>query len=313
VGSLVPWAKAGVGAIATQALANPSYGPRGLTLLARGRSTGESLSLLLAEDPQREGRQLGAVSATGQATSFTGKNCPGWAGGLTGTTYAIQGNSLTGPEVVDLMELAFRKAEGSLAERLLAALEAGEKAGGDRRGKQSAALLVVKRRGGHGGQNDRYVDLRVDDAESPVAELQRLYVLHARTNLPTIHARLGDEALAVGDQARAELEYARVIRLYRRGIQDAPDDAGLKNGLAWFYVQHRVNLDEALRLAQEAYRLKPRSWQILGTLTQIHFARGQYDEAYRQAQLALRLDPENAYLKSQLARIQNAIVEKERK
>ena len=126
-------------------------------------------------------------------------------------------------------------------------------------------------------------------------------------------SRLGDEALAVGDRELAEREYARVIRIYRQGIEKSPEDPRLKNGLAWFYVKHRVNLDEALQLCQEAHRLDPGSWEILDTLAQIFYARGQLDEAQRQAQLALRLDPDNPYLRSQLARIESAIVEQERK
>jgi uncharacterized Ntn-hydrolase superfamily protein len=175
VGAVVPWARAGVGAVATQSYANVSYGPTGLELMAAGYSAGETLARLLADDPERELRQVGIVDARGGTATFTGSACHAWAGGRTGPGYAVQGNILTGPEVVDAMAHAFETTEGPLAARLLTALAAGDAAGGDRRGKQSAALLVVKERGGYGGYTDRFIDLRVDDHPEPVAELQRLY------------------------------------------------------------------------------------------------------------------------------------------
>lgn len=175
VGAVVPWARAGVGAVATQSYANVSYGPTGLELMAAGYSAGETLARLLADDPERELRQVGIVDARGGTATFTGSACHAWAGGRTGPGYAVQGNILTGPEVVDAMAHTFETTEGPLAARLLAALAAGDAAGGDRRGKQSAALLVVKERGGYGGYTDRFIDLRVDDHPEPVAELQRLY------------------------------------------------------------------------------------------------------------------------------------------
>lgn len=185
VGAVVPWARAGAGAVATQSYANTSYGPRGLELMAAGLSAEQALARLLADDPDRALRQVGVVDARGGAATFTGEGCHAWAGGRTGRGYAVQGNILTGPEVVDAMAAAFEQARGTLAERLLAALAAGDAAGGDRRGRQSAALLVVKERGGYGGFNDRYVDLRVDDHPDPVRELQRLYGIWRLYFLPS--------------------------------------------------------------------------------------------------------------------------------
>ncbi|MDW8060732.1 MAG: DUF1028 domain-containing protein [Thermomicrobium sp.] len=175
VGAVVPWARAGAGAVATQSYANVSYGPRGLELLAAGLSASETLERLIADDPERALRQVGIVDARGGAATFTGSGCHAWAGGRTGPGYAVQGNILTGPEVVDAMVQAFESTSGPLAARLLAALFAGDRAGGDRRGRQSAALLVVAERGGYGGYTDRAIDLRVDDHVDPVAELRRLY------------------------------------------------------------------------------------------------------------------------------------------
>lgn len=150
VGAVVPWARAGVGAIATQSYANVSYGPRGLELLATGAPAAEVLRNLVENDGGRERRQVGIVDARGGAATFTGTDCHAWAGGQTGVGYAAQGNLLTGPEVIQAMVTTFEQTRGSLAERLLAALAAGDTAGGDRRGRQSAALLVVRGKGGYG-------------------------------------------------------------------------------------------------------------------------------------------------------------------
>jgi uncharacterized Ntn-hydrolase superfamily protein len=178
VGAVVPWAKARVGAVATQARANPSFGPRGLELMTGQLSAEDALAKLIENDDEREHRQVGVVDSKGQSASHTGTLCSTWAGGLTGPGYAIQGNLLTGTEVVAQMEHAFLEAKGELPERLLAALDAGGRAGGDRRGRQSSALLVVKVRGGYGGYNDRWVDYRVDDHLNPIGRLGELLELH---------------------------------------------------------------------------------------------------------------------------------------
>lgn len=175
VGSVVPWARAGVGAVATQAYANTSFGPRGLELLGLGLSPQEALEVLLRSDDGRDRRQLGLVGASGSSVTWTGPGCNAWAGGRSGPGYAVQGNILTGEAVVAAMERAFLESAGrSLAERLLASLLAGEAAGGDSRGKQSAALLVARERGGYGGFTDRAIDVRVDDSSDPLGELRRL-------------------------------------------------------------------------------------------------------------------------------------------
>jgi len=178
VGAAVPAGAADIGAIATQAFANLAYRPDGLRLLGEGRSAQETLDALTAADEGRDQRQAGVVDATGRSATFTGPACHDWAGGRTGDGYAVQGNILTGPDVVEAMEKAWLGSEGRLADRLLAALAAGDLAGGDRRGRQSAALLVVRRAGGYGGTNDVEVDLRVDDHPDPVPELSRLLDLH---------------------------------------------------------------------------------------------------------------------------------------
>lgn len=174
VGAAVPWAKAGVGAVATQAAVNTTYGPGGLKLLAEGKSAEEALKALTDADPGKEFRQLAIVDAKGEVVGFTGKRCNAWAGHKTGKHYACQGNILAGEEVVTKMAEAFEKAKGPLAWRMMAALEAAEKAGGDKRGKQSAAIFVVREKGGPNGMGDRYLDFRVDDHENPIPELARI-------------------------------------------------------------------------------------------------------------------------------------------
>ncbi|MCF6138878.1 DUF1028 domain-containing protein [Pseudalkalibacillus berkeleyi] len=178
VGSVVPWAKAGVGAVATQSFANTSYGPKGLEHMASGKSAEETMRLLTEKDRERELRQVGIVDAKGNAATFTGSECYDWAGGLTGKNFAAQGNILVNQDTVTQMGSTFETTDGTLAERLLTALNAGQQAGGDSRGKQSAALLIVKEKGGYGGFNDRAIDLRVDDHHEPIMELIRLHELH---------------------------------------------------------------------------------------------------------------------------------------
>ncbi len=178
VGALVPWARAGVGAIATQALANLSYGPDGLALLESGLSADTTLRQLLEADDLRDQRQVGIVDHHGEAVAFTGGACQPWAGQQTGDGFACQGNLLAGPAVVRSMAERFQQTDGELAERLVAALQAGENAGGDIRGRQAAAVYVARAGGAYGGVLDRYVDLRVDDHPDPIPELARLLKLH---------------------------------------------------------------------------------------------------------------------------------------
>jgi uncharacterized Ntn-hydrolase superfamily protein len=178
VGAVVPWAEAGAGAIATQSYANTTFGPQGLRLMREGLTAEAALAQLLAEDPEREKRQVGLVDAQGGASTFTGKECFAWAGGTTGDGFAIQGNILAGPGVVPAMSAAFLEGTGELPDRLLAALLAGDRAGGDRRGRQSAAVCVVKPKAGYGGFNDRWIDYRVDDHPDPVPRLIELLALH---------------------------------------------------------------------------------------------------------------------------------------
>jgi uncharacterized Ntn-hydrolase superfamily protein len=218
VGSVVPWAEPGVGAIATQAYANPRYGPEGLALLRRGLSSAEAVERLTQADEGRAHRQLGIVDGQGRAASYTGDECMEWAGGRSGEDYAAQGNILVSAETVDALAESFERSAGRpLAERLLDCLDAAQAAGGDRRGQQSAALLVVEHDGGYAGLTDVVFDLRVDDHERPLEELRRIHGLHQAifgTTPP-------EEWLEVDDEVGAELRE----RLARLGYEGALGDA----------------------------------------------------------------------------------------
>jgi uncharacterized Ntn-hydrolase superfamily protein len=226
VGAVVPWLEAEVGAIATQALSNTRYGPDGLALLREGATAREALDALLAGDTGREDRQAGIVDARGRGATHTGQNCMAWAGGRTALGYAAQGNILTGPGVVDAMAGSFESSSGALADRLLLALAAGDAAGGDRRGRQSAAIAVVEPQGGYGGNDDSLVDLRVDDHRDPVGELRRLYDIHVLLNGTT------------PDEQKLPLEgdLAREVRdlLARAGYPSEAGEEGLLDALRAF-------------------------------------------------------------------------------
>jgi len=177
VGAVVPWAKAGVGAVATQSYANPAYGPDGLALMEQGKTAEEALKTLVEADEGRSLRQAGMMDAKGGAATYTGEDCYDWAGGRIGENCVAQGNILVSGATVDAMVDTFEQTEGDLADRLLVALDAGQGAGGDKRGMQSAAIYVVKEKGGYLEANDRYVDLRVDEHPDPIKELIRIYKL----------------------------------------------------------------------------------------------------------------------------------------
>lgn len=180
VGSVVPFARAGVGAIATQSSVNVTYGLKGLELMEKGKSAEEALEALLAEDGGKDFRQVAFIDAKGTVFPFTGAKCSAWAGHKTGKYYSCQGNLLAGEKVIDAMAETFEKAKGPLAWRLMASMEAGDRAGGDKRGKQAAAILVVRAGAGPNGFGDRFIDLRVDDHKEPVDELARILSLRSR-------------------------------------------------------------------------------------------------------------------------------------
>jgi uncharacterized Ntn-hydrolase superfamily protein len=233
VGSVVPWAEADVGAIATQAYANPSYGPNGLSLLREGLTAPEVVERLTREDDGRDERQLGVVDASGGSASWTGPGCNDWAGHLTGPGYAAQGNILVGEETVAALARTFEESPRlSLVQRLLECLTAAQAAGGDRRGQQSASVLVVERNGGYAALSDVLVDLRVDDHEHPIQELRRIYELHRL--LFEVSPR--KDWLPLEGELRAEVDE----RLARLGYDSLGTWAGVEN------LEERVDGDDAI-------------------------------------------------------------------
>ncbi len=224
-GAVVPWASAGAGAVATQSFSNTAYGPDGLKMMRNGLSASETLAGLLADDPDRDLRQVGLVDARGGAAAHTGPGCYAWAGHHVGDGFACQGNILVGKDTVDAMAAAFRAAKGELSSRLLSALAAGEAAGGDRRGKQASALYVVRSKGGYGGMNDVLVDLRVDDHPEPIRELYRLRDLRDLY----FGTSPANEKLSINGQTLTELK--RIMkRAGHYGGDEAPawDEATMK-------------------------------------------------------------------------------------
>src|SRR5437773_4531583 len=218
VGAVVPWAEAHVGAVATQAYANPTYGPEGLRLLREGLSAEDTVARLTEADGDRDHRQLGVIDSKGRAATFTGSACSEWAGGRTGACYAAQGNILVSGQTVDALAETFEAGAGKrLAERLIACLAAAQAAGGDRRGQQSAAVLVVEQGGGYAGLTDTLVDLRVDDHPAPIEELRRLYGIHQELFGRTPH----EEWIEVDDELAAELR----MHLTRLGYEQELDEA----------------------------------------------------------------------------------------
>lgn len=233
VGSIVPWAEPHVGAVATQSYANPRYGPDGLALLRDGLSAEQVVERLTAADEGRDQRQLGVVDARGGTATYTGSACHDWAGGRTGAGYAVQGNILVSGATVDALAETFESTGGRpLAERLIDCLAAAQAAGGDSRGQQSAALLVVERDGGYAGLSDTLVDLRVDDHELPIEELRRLHGLHG-----AIFGKTPRSAwLPLEGQLGAEVRE----RLARLGYERLTDWAGVEN------LEERVDGEDAV-------------------------------------------------------------------
>ena len=220
VGSVVPWAEPQVGAIATQAYANPRYGPDGLALLREGASAEEVVERLTQADDGRDHRQLGVVDGKGGSASFTGSECMDWAGGRTGPCYAAQGNILVSAETVDAIAESFERTAGApLAERLIDCLDAAQAAGGDRRGQQSAALIVVERDAGYAGLSDSIVDLRVDEHERPLEELRRIYGMHQAIFGKTPERALARRRRRARRRAARATRPARLRWRPRRGLQ----------------------------------------------------------------------------------------------
>lgn len=289
VGYIVPWAEAGSGAIATQALADLAYGIDGLELMREGYTASEALDSLLRADEGRESRQVAMITPDGDVAAFTGSETLAWSGHRSGEFYSCQGNILVGEEVLIRMEEAYLATKGSLATRLLEALKAGDEAGGDSRGKQSAALYVVRAGGGYQGFTDALVDLRVDDHEEPVAELERIYYLWAPSFM--LQAYLDSER---------ETEQAYAYAILEQAVQTSGDDPYVLNAAAWYLAERGLEPERALLLALKAHELLPDDANIMDTVAQACYSAGDYEAAVEWEEKALEIEPENAFFQEQL-------------
>ena len=242
VGSVVPYARASIGGVASQAWANVSFGPRGLELLERGEAAKDALEILLGDDAQREDRQLGIVDGLGGAAAFTGKKCFEFAGHLEGEGFCCQGNIISGREVLDAMSGAFQGSAGELVDRLLAAIEAGQRAGGDKRGQQSAALLVVRPNGGYMHLSDRYIDIRVDDHPRPIEELKRIFRIYDMTLLSRDRA---EDMVEIDEKVTTSLQEMLSKLGYYKGTVNGNYDERTRGALERF--MHLNNLENKIR------------------------------------------------------------------
>jgi len=239
----VPYARAGVGAVATQSFSNSDFGTKGLELLALGATPQEVLTIVSRDDSDLQDRQVGIVDAKGRSATFTGKKCFDWAGGRTGPDYAIQGNILVSEATVDAMEKTFLGTRGSLADRLLAAIKAGAEAGGDRRGRQSAALVVVRQGASYDAKSDRYIDISVYDAKDPIAEIYRLY------DLQKIHFERSDpkDVIPIRGADAVYLQKLLAKKGFHKGRTDGVWDEASTNALAdymgWENYDTRIRRD----------------------------------------------------------------------
>jgi uncharacterized Ntn-hydrolase superfamily protein len=293
--------RSGVGGVATQSFVNPHLGPAILDSLDRGQPPSEALKAALGGDDLSPRRQVGVVDGQGRTAAFTGNENGEWAGHRTAPNVSVQGNLLAGPAVVEAMLAVFLGAEGPLADRLMLALEAGEAAGGDKRGKQSAALTIVRERGGFDGAHDRLVELKITDHADPIPELRRLFNMWKYHVVTPAYARLAGE-----EPAQAERLHEHLGRYLAEAMAAHYDDAQIYNGLAWFLAEKKLFPQQALKAAQRAVELAPDDASILDTLAEAHFAAGDLVTARKTAEQALQLDPNSAYLKGQLARFQGA-------
>ena len=257
VGSVVPWAEAGVGAVATQSFVNVSYGPRGLQLLREGLTANEVIERLTSQDEARDYRQVGIVDSKGNVAVFTGKKCLKWAGSKIGKNYAALGNILAGEEVVSNMGKRFESMKDDLAGKLIAALEGGEEAGGDIRGRQSASLLVVRKGGGRGGYGDRYIDLRVEDHPNPVEELKRLL------NLSRVYYLIdeSEDKFTTGDLKSALFTIKKAISL-----NPNIDDAHIDLAIICLKLKRK---EDAVKAFKEALCINPKLKRLIKQLPDI--------------------------------------------
>ncbi len=302
VGTDVPWAEAGLGAIATQARVDPSFGVKGLTLLKSGMSAPDVMKALAAGDSVWDSRQVGIADARGGLATWTGSKCLDWAGGEKGADFVCQGNILAGPAVVQGMAKAYRETRGEMAQRLLAALDAAQAAGGDKRGMQSAALLVVRPSATRPQFTERYIDLRVEDHKTPITELRRLLEIQEGFHGADNHFTYAEEYEKAGRADLATRERERVAEILKRALARNERDASMLNGLAWACATHDLYLADATKAAERAVTIEPKNVDVLDTLAEIYFRSGNSTKAIEVESRAATIDPKSQYLKDQIER-----------
>jgi uncharacterized Ntn-hydrolase superfamily protein len=299
-GGVACYAKASVGTLVLQGNANPQFGPQGLRLLEEGLTPQQIFDTLMRNDSDRESRQIGILDAHGKSLSFTGSRCLQYSGSINGIGFCVQGNNLTGDEILGVIANTFRTTEGELSDRLLVALENGYKSNAQKTPPRSAALLVVRDHGGYGGLNDRYLDLRVDGDSLPLLRLRQLYTAWQETYLfdvqwRTIDAFNRDRKF---DNARAELK--RVVAAMNEELRVKPDDPETLNRIAFALATHNVDRPRALELAQRASQLSPSSTIILNTLAECYYQVGRYDDAIALESQLVAKEPANPIYWNQL-------------
>lgn len=306
VGAVVPQAKAGYGAIATQAWGNTTFKEKAIKLFSEGYSSKEVIELLIKDDPDSAYRQIGVVDKNGNTYAYTGKNCSYYAGHIIGKNFTVQGNILVSEDVLKNMAFAFENTNGPLAIKLLEALKAGQKAGGDSRGMQSAALLVVSKNGGYSGFDDRMIDIRVDDSERPIEELERLYYLNEETFLVSSYIRITIDALKEKKEKKAEESFKRVSKI----LEKYPQSADMYNSVAWEMAINNFKLEKALEYAKKAIELKKDDANIWDTLGEIYFRMKNIKKAIEAEKRAVELSPEEELFKQKLTEWQNLLKKK---
>jgi uncharacterized Ntn-hydrolase superfamily protein len=270
--------------------------------MGQGISASAALDSLLAQDPRRGERQIAILDRSGKGAAFTGDRCPPWSGQRSGTGYVCQGVGLRDAGTLLAMGRAFEKAAGTLAERLLAAVESAESVFPVREEVESAALLVVRDGGGPNGWSDRLVDLRVDAAQEAIPELKSDYAAHAATFLPAAYARFGDEAKRRGDSISADREYARAESGFRAAIARKPKDADAWNELAWFLATHDRDLEEAIHIAKTAILMRSRDPMFHDTLAEAEYRSGSLALAIESMERAVKYSGGGARYTDRLAR-----------
>lgn len=306
VGVVVPYAKANLGAIVTQGQANPEFGPRAFEMFGRGMNARQVVEGLIQDDSGISRRQVGVVDAHGNAFAYTGNACGLYAGQIVGSNYSVQGNTIAGDGVIIAMARTFEMTPGDLAERLIASLEAGLRAGGGRHSSRSASLLVVREKGGYSGSNDRFVDIRIDDDSLPLVQLRRVYRRWDETFGFDARMRAIDEFNHEKNFAAARAEMTRAVGDLNEQLRSHADDPDVLNRIAWTLATNDMDRERALQLAKRAATLAPGRTQMLNTVAECHYRLGHFDEAIAIETELLAREPGNDDYWRQLQKFKDA-------